>query len=330
MKNVISIDDKTPFDTSEGLLILLQLKGVGPVNALSMSQNFKNVSDLLTVNRNIEMFTLDEALEKANKILKECQKFNIRLVSHFSNEYPVLLKKIPQPAPLLYVKGELRSDNKYIACVGTREPTDVGVKTAKFTTNYFVKKGWSIVSGLALGVDSICHEEALRIGGHTVAILANGLDTVSPKSNAKLAEKILAHKGALVSEYPPGFPVYPRNLVIRDRLQSGFSVATVPMQTGIKGGTLHTINFSFIQNRNVVVPVHPNPDEKSMGLKYLLDICRDFSSQNGKDPIFPDLKKELVMPLRSENLEEIESVLSRAHLKLSTHEVEEMKQMRLI
>src|SRR4029077_18875204 len=93
-----------------------------------------------------------------------------------------------------------------------------------------------IVSGLALGVDTLCHEAALSLGGHTVAILANGLDSVYPAQNKELAERILSAGGALVREQPLGTPALPRNLVARDRLQSGMSAATIVMQTDLIGG----------------------------------------------------------------------------------------------
>lgn len=331
VKELENVDQNTPLASATGLLILLQMKGVGPVSALSLSAKFKSLEDLSQANRSLTDSMCDDAISKANLILNNCRKNQINLISHYDSEFPCYLKEIPQPAPLLYVKGKLFPSNKYIACVGTREPTQVGVKTAKFTTSYFSKKGWSIVSGLALGIDALCHEEALISGGHTVAVLANGLDSVSPKSHTKLAERILECGGALVSEYPPEFPVYPRNLVIRDRLQSGFSVGTIPMQTGIKGGTLHTINFSFLQKRFVVVPVHTNPDVKSEGLTYLLRLLSSSKSFNEKnDPIFPNFNKDYVIPLKSESMDEIELMLSDSHRNFLNKGKSAAGQMRLL
>ena len=111
------------------------------------------------------------------------------------------------------------------------------------------------VSGLALGVDTLCHEAALEAGGHTVAILANGLDSVYPGQNRELAARILAAGGALLSEQPLGAPALPRNLVARDRLQSGMSAATIVMQTDLIGGTMHTVRYAVLQGRPLIAPV---------------------------------------------------------------------------
>jgi DNA processing protein len=104
-------------------------------------------------------------------------------------------------------------------------------------------------------VDTLCHQAALEAGGHTVAILANGLDSVYPAQNRELATRILAAGGALLSEQPLGTPALPRNLVARDRLQSGMSAATIVMQTDLIGGTMHTVRYAVLQGRPLIAPV---------------------------------------------------------------------------
>lgn len=118
-----------------------------------------------------------------------------------------------------------------------------------------VGANWAIVSGLAIGIDTVSHQAALRHGGQTIAVMAGGLDSVYPKQNAKLADEILEKEGALVSEQPFGVPPSPRNLVQRDRLQSGLSIATFVMQTDIKGGSMHTVRFTIQQDRLLFAPV---------------------------------------------------------------------------
>lgn len=319
----------TRVNSKLGLLTLLQIRGVGPSTAISMGDKFQKIEDIVDSFKGIDILVVEDAISKANRILKDCTNFGIEVLTVHDDNFPFFLRNIPQPAPLIYVKGRLQNNNKYIACVGTREPTEAGVKTSKITSNYFSKKGWSIVSGLALGVDSICHAEALNCGGHTVAVLANGLDSIAPKTNSKLAQDILKSGGALISEYPPGTPVYPRNLVIRDRLQSGLSVATIPMQTGIKGGTLHTINFSFLQGRFVVVPVHTKVEEKSEGLKYLLSLATQ-NNHHFRDPIFPEYKNDLLLPLRSSDLDKVEETLLRCYSENINKITNSVNQMRLL
>jgi DNA processing protein len=118
-------------------------------------------------------------------------------------------------------------------------------------------------------VDTHCHEAALEVGGHTVAVLANGLDSVYPRQNTGLAERILATGGALLSEQPPGTPALPKHLFRRNRIQSGMSAATVVMQTDLVGGTMHTARYTLLQGRLLVAPVPQGPhaaEAKSRGL----------------------------------------------------------------
>jgi DNA processing protein len=140
---------------------------------------------------------------------------------------------------------------------------------ARRIAGLLAERGWSIISGLALGVDAIAHEAALAARGHTVAVLANGLDAVYPKKNAELADRILAAGGAWLSEQPFGTPAIARNLIQRDRLQSGMSVATIVMQTDVVGGSMHTVRYTLMQGRRLVAPVPPgaHADEpKSRGI----------------------------------------------------------------
>jgi DNA processing protein len=156
-----------------------------------------------------------------------------------------------------------------VACVGTRQPSAFGETAARGISRFLAGHGWSIVSGLAVGVDTLCHEAALEAGGHTVAVLANGLDSVYPRQNIGLAERILAAGGALLSEQPPGTPALPKHLFRRNRIQSGMSAATVVMQTDFVGGTMHTARYTLLQDRLLIAPVPQGAhaaEAKSRGL----------------------------------------------------------------
>ncbi len=170
--------------------------------------------------------------------------------------YPPLLRVIPDPPGTLYVRGAL-SPRPYVACVGTREPSPFGVEVTRRLVTALVARGYGIVSGLALGVDTVAHRAALAAGGHTVAVLAHGLDTVYPGVNRDLAEEILAAGGALVSEQPERTSPSPRTFVQRNRIQSGLSLATIVMQTDLAGGSMHTARFALVQDRLLFVPVPP-------------------------------------------------------------------------
>ena len=137
-----------------------------------------------------------------------------------------------------------------MACVGTRRPSEFAHQSAGQISRGFSDNDIGVVSGLALGVDTACHNGALDGSlGYTVAVLANGLDAVYPKDNNDLAERIVGSGGALISEQSFGTQATSYNLVSRDRLQSGISDATVVVQTNVKGGTMHTVRSTLEQSR---------------------------------------------------------------------------------
>jgi DNA processing protein len=167
------------------------------------------------------------------------------------------------------VKGHLTDNQHRVACVGTREPTNFGSEVARRLSGFLASNGWEIVSGLALGVDTLSHEAALAAQAVTIAVVANGLDTIYPKKNSDLAQRILDTGGALVSEQPFGADATGPALIQRDRIQSGLSVATFVMQTDIKGGTMHTVRYTLMQGRRVYVPQVPinyQQEDKSQGV----------------------------------------------------------------
>ncbi|WP_255876691.1 DNA-processing protein DprA, partial [Sinorhizobium fredii] len=192
--------------------------------------------------------------EKAQKVLDEADRRGVRVLSVFDPDYPEALRPLSDRPPILFVKGKL-PPRRSVACIGTREPSEFGETVSDKIVEALVGANWAIVSGLAIGVDTLSHQAALRHGGRTIAVMAGGLDGIYPRQNAKLADEILEKDGALVSEQPFGVPPSPRNLVQRDRLQSGLSIATFVMQTDIKGGSMHTVRFTIQQNRLLFAPV---------------------------------------------------------------------------
>lgn len=169
-----------------------------------------------------------------------------------SKHYPCLLSHISNP-PVLYTKGHLPPEMRGVACVGTRHPTHWGQVVTKRIVHILVDAGYSIISGLATGVDAIAHQTAIEAGGHTVAVLPCSIDEVYPKHHHKLADKILASGGALVTPFAPGYKMNRGSFVRRNRIQSGLSVATIIMQCGPNSGTMHTARFTQKQNRLLCV-----------------------------------------------------------------------------
>lgn len=179
-----------------------------------------------------------------------------------SPRYPPLLKLIPDPPPILYVKGNVGVLRQYnaVAIVGTREPTRQGTFIARQMAARLAEQQWSIVSGLAKGIDAAAHQGALSVQGITIAVLATSLDIVYPAEHRGLAEHILASNGVLVSELALGQRSFRSDFVRRDRIQSGLSLAVFPIQTSATGGTMHTVNFAREQKRLIICP-QPSPRE---------------------------------------------------------------------
>lgn len=259
--------------TSEGLLTLLALRGIGPKIAAKLANRFETLEQVRDAAHRkgipevkgraadaiSESTSWTDAKQEARLILGKAEQTGARILTYFDQGYPELLARIPDRPPVLYVKGTLPSDIRNVACIGTRHPTGFGLEVTRRIVRVLVEHKWSIVSGLALGVDTAAHREALARSGRTVAILGNGLDTVYPRENEGLAEDILAAGGAVVSEQPFGEPARPGYLVDRDRLQSGCCVGTFVMQTDIRGGSMHTVRFTLLQQRLLFAPV-PSTD----------------------------------------------------------------------
>lgn len=178
-----------------------------------------------------------------------------------SEYYPRLLSQISSP-PVLYTKGQLPPEMRGVACVGTRNPTHWGQVVTKRIVHALVDAGYSIISGLATGVDAIAHQAAIEAGGHTVAVLPCSIDELYPKHHQKLADQILASGGALVTPFAPGYKMNRGSFVRRNRIQSGLSVATMIMQCGPDSGTMHTARFTQRQNRLLCVT---SPSGKYVG-----------------------------------------------------------------
>lgn len=203
---------------------------------------------------------LEDAEEKAARDFALSKRLGSVILSPLDSEYPPLLATTPDRPPFLFVQGSVETLRTVgISVIGTREPTRHGRIVARRLSTYFAGQGWPIVSGLALGIDSIAHEAALDAGGDTIAVVAHGLDIVYPKRNENLAARIRA-TGVLVSEYPPGTKPFPAHFVQRDRIQAGLAAAVVLVQTDVKGGSLHASRAALRYGRCLAVPAPTKRD----------------------------------------------------------------------
>jgi len=204
--------------------------------------------------------------------------------------YPPLLREIHEPPRKIFVRGKLPDFEKtFVAIVGTRKATEEGRALAKKTAKALAEKGMVIVSGLAMGVDAAAHEGALLGGGKTVAVLGNGIDMVYPAQNENLANKILKHGGAIISEYEPGTPAMPHQFLERNRIVAGLCQATIVIEAPAKSGAIVTARIAAEEGREVFVFPGPAGHPQHAGSHALIrdgarlvnsveDILEDLSS----------------------------------------------------
>jgi DNA processing protein len=169
------------------------------------------------------------------------------------NKYLQIVCNIANKPKSLYFIGKLPENRlPTVAIVGTRRPTTYGQEVGYKLAFDLAKQGVVILSGLALGMDTIAHKAALDAGGVTIAVLAGGLDAIHPPSNRDLAIRILQAGGALISEYPPGEIPFPANFIARNRLVTGISDGLLVVEASAKSGTMHTANFALEQGKPVM------------------------------------------------------------------------------
>jgi DNA processing protein len=174
-----------------------------------------------------------------------------RLVTWAGADYPPLLASIGDAPLVLYVEGDPGAlALPQLAMVGSRNPTAIGRDTAEQFARHFARAGLAITSGLALGIDTASHRGALAGSGHTIAVLACGLDRVYPAANAPLAQEIAA-RGAVVSEFPTGVPPLAEHFPRRNRLISGLAVGTLVVEAALNSGSLITARLAAEQGREV-------------------------------------------------------------------------------
>lgn len=251
---------------------LAHFSGIGARSALILISRFPTVDSWLAlsvpdriqaisrIGKNIPTTfsqSLDELFEKARQDIRDHEKNGIRVFTISDHLYPALLKRISNPPLALFVRGEINhlSDGKNAAVVGTRNATKAGEKVAEKIARWLGENDWCVVSGLAKGIDTAAHRGSLESSrSKTVAVMATPLKQVYPAENKQLANRILENGGGWLSEVPLWKKTHRNAFVERDRIQSGVSVAVIPVQTDVEGGTMHTIRYAEEQGRLVLCP----------------------------------------------------------------------------
>jgi DNA processing protein len=213
---------------------------------------FETPTDQLTSVKGIGPRTA-EAITTLNLIaveadLKEFAARDIRVITWQDAEFPPTLLRSDDAPPVLFVRGVLPATSRLVAIVGTRTPSAKRASLSQKLGVELAKRHWIIVSGMALGIDTAAHRGALQANSQTVAVLGCGVDRIYPPANRELAHQI-AQTGALLSEVYPPTTVSPQNLMARNRITSGLSVATIVIEASEDSGSVSTARRAMVQGR---------------------------------------------------------------------------------
>jgi len=201
----------------------------------------------------------------AEQQLADARDRGVEVLTPASEGYPAYLREIYAPPPVLFVKGDLSVFSRHaVGVVGTRRPTAYGAAVTKTLTRELVEQGLVIVSGLALGIDTVAHRTCLEAGGNTIAVLGCGIDRIYPAVNGGLAEDI-SKSGAVVSEFPMGAGPEAFHFPRRNRIISGLSAGVLLIEGGERSGGLITAHYAVQQGRDVFAVPGPITSPLSMG-----------------------------------------------------------------
>ncbi len=269
------------------------------------------------------------------KIIDNLSQSKINTTTLDDKNYPELLRQIPDAPLVLFFRGSLSAlQNPSLALVGTREPTSYGKQITESLTTELVPH-LTIVSGLALGVDSLAHQTTLNAKGKTIAVLGSGIDDahIYPSSHLRLAQDIIAAGGAILSEYPPGFKSTAYSFPERNRIIAGLTLGTLVIEAPEKSGSLITARAALDYNREVLAVPHPITTENGRGNNQLLkqgahlitcaqDVFDIFNihqlqaAQKNKELLPTNTLEEIILQHLSSEPRHIDMLLKLTHLEM--------------
>lgn len=245
---------------------LSRIEGLGPIKIKELLKQYKTPENIWELDKKKLMQTKGIGENIANSILKKeyrenleqyieyMKKYNIGMITIQDKDYPKELLHIYDAPAILYYKGDkklLHTD--IIAMIGCRECSNYGKEVSIKFSYELAKKGITIISGMAKGIDSYSHIGCIKAGGKTIAVLGSGLDIIYPKENCLLYDEILSAKGLILSEYVIGTKPSKLNFPARNRIISGLSNGVIVVEAKGKSGTLNTVDFALEQGKDIFV-----------------------------------------------------------------------------
>ena len=244
-------------------LALTRIKGLGCISFKKLASHFADPTQSLSATaaelsaiEGIDRKAVDGLLaftqwDEVEQEVQRAEEAGVKIIPFGSGIYPARLRSIADPPPCLYVKGEIRQqDDKAVAVIGTRSASHYGRRVARDLCRGLASLGFTVISGMARGIDGVAHDEALNAGGRTIAVLGSGVDRAYPPEHRKLYHRI-SENGAVISELPLGAPPLAFNFPARNRLISGLSAGVVVVEATEKSGSLITAAIALEQGREV-------------------------------------------------------------------------------
>ena len=278
----------------EALAVLTTIPRLGPIKIRLLLQHFGSATQALEASSNeIEKLpSFGENIGSAWKTWRQnrdwrenldlAAKLGVKLIPYTSASYPKRLLEIADFPVLLYVLGEIKAaDLRSLAIVGTRFASEYGLASAQKLGQELAEMGFSIVSGLALGIDTAAHKGALQTG-RTIAVIGSGLNHIYPSENADLAKRI-SERGALISEFPMTTPPERQNFPQRNRIVSGMTLGTVLIEAPLKSGAMITVEKALTQKRRTYALPGRTDQETFKGNHHLIKNGRAALIENAQD-----------------------------------------------
>jgi DNA processing protein len=286
--------------------------GIGPRAAAKLLERFGSAEAVFNATRAeleqlrlrpeaIESIRARDLYERAQQEIGRVHEMGADILLLDDGVYPALLREIFDPPVTLYVKGAWTAclEQPCVAMVGSRRCSTYGQNAATMLARDLAERGVTIISGLARGIDAAAHRGALEAGGRTVAVMGTGLDQVYPRDHKKLVEEILAHGGAIVSEFPLETPPAPQNFPYRNRVISGLSLGVLIVEAAENSGSLITARMAMEQNREVWAVPGNITSRNSFGTNYLIKGAGAKLVQQWQDvatELPPDIAARLLPP----------------------------------
>ena len=232
--------------------------------------NEKQLKSVQGFQKMIPSFLDNNLRNNIDTYMHRVEKLGIKILRMVDEEYPINLKDIYDPPPVMYIYGKFqKTDNKAIAIVGSRKATDYGIGMAKELAYELALRGITVVSGMARGIDTFAHKGALKAGGRTIAVMGCGVDVPYPPENRELMGMV-SESGAVISEYPIGTQPFPGNFPARNRIVSGLSMGVVVIEAAERSGALITVDFALEQGKEVFALPGKVKSEASKGTNKLI------------------------------------------------------------